>query len=424
MKRQPAHRYLAAVWAIVFGLFFGHPSYAEDPWQTGLPENKSLPLKSGPVIFDFIGSYSGQGYATGTDASGFNNPGRFDARLFLDGEKMGLWKGFSVESTVEYRVGDDYPIRGGVLTPPNTASSLPIINGDILGVRSLMLKQKLSDKLIMTFGRADTIDAEKQGYGMTRWWNVSFTAPPIHAMTTPPVTPMLAGVTILGGKKKPTFNVEVMDNRSTPTLTGLDDLFSQGMTIAPAIIQPVEVRKQTGRLLFRYAYTNSDLTAFDSPYVLVPPSGLQTQKKHGSWEYVLEYEQRLGMDGFKGWKPTSAFVGIGQADAATAPFSFTSKFGVNGTSPLAKDSGENWGVGFFFNHTSKDFKGFLSPVFQLQSEPGFEAYCNVHLTKFLAIGGDVQVIQPGIMERTAQNPRGAVTNGVATLLGVRMFIKY
>jgi porin len=423
MNHQPSHRYLAALSAIVFWLSFGHPARAEDPWQSGLPENKSLPLKSGPVIFDFIGSYNGQGYATRTDAGGFNNPGRFDGRLLFDGEKLGLWKGFFLDTTVEYRVGDDYPIAGGVLVPPNTAASLPLIKGDMLGLRSLMLKQKLGDKVILSLGRADTIDAEKQGYGMTRWWNVSFTAPAIHAMTTPPVTPMLAGITILGGKKTPTFNLEVMDNRSLPTTTGFP-LFSQGITIAPAIIQPVEVRKQPGRVLFRYAYTNSDLTDFSSSYVFVPPNGLQAQKTHGSWEYVLDYDQHLSVNGFKGWKPTFAFAGIGQADSATAPVSFSAKFGVNGTSPLAKGDGENWGMAFFFNHMSNDFKGFLSPLFLLQGEQGFEAYCNVHLTKFLAIGGDVQVIQPGIMGRTAQNPRGTVTNGVATVLGVRMFIKY
>ena len=77
------------------------------------------------------------------DGKEFANGGKADLRIRLDGQKLGLWRGFFITSHVEYNYGNDVnqAARGLNIIPINTAMAYPSAKSNMF---SLLFTQAFS----------------------------------------------------------------------------------------------------------------------------------------------------------------------------------------------------------------------------------------------------------------------------------------
>ncbi len=384
-------------------------------------------LKSGPVIVNFDASIFAQDFFNSNDKGGVDVPGRFDLDVKYDGEKGGLWKGFSIDAHAIYRFGDDYQSnRGGVLTPYNTAASLPLADSGEFAFTNLNFTQKFNDDFILQFGRVDFVLGAEMGYGINSFWSASYASPLINVMTTPIVTPLLLGLTWVGKDNRPTVVVQVFDTRNTPTESGLNDLFSDGTTSSLILIQDTNFWSKKGSIVARAAYTSKTVTDFDNPIIAIPGEGLTPITTHGTWDATLSYIQTVGAaaKASNNWGVKEFFLNLGVAPETNTPFSFTTTVGIRGTSPLGDNGENNWGLGFYYNALSNSLEDSIRPTVELTDEYAPMAYFDWKPNSWFSIGADAQLVSPAV--KSTFNPvTGATTNNDTVLiLGLRTVFSY
>lgn len=386
-------------------------------------QTDTRPLKSGPVIVDFDAAIFAQDFSS--DTLGVNVPGRSDLDVKYDGEKGGLWKGFSIDAHAIYRFGDDYQSnRGGVLTPYNTAASLPVGESNQLVLTNLNFSQNFNDKFILQFGRYDFVLSADLGYGITRFWSAAYDSPLINVMTTPLVTPLLLGFTWVGTDNRPTVVVQVYDTRNTPTESGLDDLFSDGTSTSLIIVQDTNFWSKKGSVVFRGAYTSKTVTDFDNPIIDVPGEGLFPETTHGTWDATLSYTQSLGGKPSNKWEMKEFFLNLGVAPQTNTPFGYTTTLGIRGTSPLGYNGENNWGLGFYYHALSTSLENDLRPTVELKDEYATMAYFDWRPNRWFSLGANAQLVSPAIS--STFNPTTGVTteNDTVLILGLRAVFSY
>ena len=388
-------------------------------------QTDSLPLKSGPIIVDFDASIFAQDFYGSTDAGGVDVPGRLDLDITYDGDKAGFWKGFSIDAHAMYRFGDDFQSnRGGVLTPYNTTAGLPLGDSGQLALTNLNFTQNFNDKFILQVGRLDFVLAAGMGYGRTRFWSASYASPLINVMTTPMVTPLLVGLTWVGTEKRPTVVVQVFDTRNTPTVSGLDDLFSDGTSTSVVLVQNTDFWSKKGSIVFRGAYTSKTVTDFDNPIIDIPGEGLMPETHNGTWDATLGYTQTLGGKASDRWDVTEFFLNLGVAQQSTTPFGYTVTVGIRGTSPLGYNGEKNWGLGFYYNGLSSGLENSIRPLVELKNEYAPMAYFDWRPNRWFSIGADAQLVSPAVS--SIHDPESGTTtkNGTVLILGLRAVFSY
>ena len=388
-------------------------------------QTDSLPLKSGPVIVDFDTSIFAQDFFNSTDTRGVDVPGRFDLDVAYDGDKGGLWKGFSLDVHAIYRFGDDYQSnRGGVLTPYNTAASLPVSEGGQFALTNLNFSQNFNDKFILQFGRFDFVLGADLGYGIYRFWTAAYASPLINVMTTPLVTPLLLGLTWVGTENRPTVVVQVFDTRNTPTESGLDDLFSDGTTTALILVQDTKFWSKKGSVVFRAAYTSKTVTDFDNPIIDIPGEGLMPETTNGTWDATLSYTQTFGAKASDNWGVKEFFLNLGVAPQANTPFGNTTTVGIRGTSPLGYNGENNWGLGFYYQTLSTGLENSIRPTVELKDEYASIAYFDWHPNSWFLVGANAQLVSPAISSTFDPVSGTTTNNGTVLILGLRMVFSY
>ncbi|NIA02669.1 MAG: hypothetical protein GWO88_00425 [Planctomycetia bacterium] len=395
-------------------------------WPTTVTaDTDSLPLKSGPVIVDFDAAIFAQDFFNSSDTGDVDIPGRLDLDVKYDGDKGGLWKGFSIDLHALYRFGDDYESnRGGVLSPYNTAAALPVSESDTFALTNLNFSQNFNDKFILQFGRVDFVLAADMGYGIKSFWNASYASPLINVMTTPMVTPLLLGLTWVGTENRPTVVVQVFDTRNTPTESGLDDLFSDGTSTALVVVQDTNFWSKKGSVVFRAAYTSKTVTDFENPIIDVPGEGLFPETTHGTWDATLGYTQTLGGKASNNWDVKEFFLNLGVAPQTNTPFGYTTTLGIRGTSPLGYNGENNWGLGYYYNALSTSLEDSIRPTVELKDEYAPMAYFDWKPNRWFSIGVDAQLVSPAV--KSTFNPvTGTTTNNDTVLiLGLRTVFSY
>ena len=388
-------------------------------------QTDTLPLKSGRVIVDFDASFFAQDFFGSTDTGGVDIPGRLDLDVTYDGDKAGLWKGFSIDVHAIYRFGDDYQSnRGGVLTPYNTTASLPVPESGQLSLTNLNFSQNFNDKFILQAGRFDFVLGADLGYGRTRFWNAAYASPVINIMTTPIVTPLLVGLTWVGTENRPTVVVQVFDTRNTPTESSLDNLFSDGTTTAVILVQDTKFWSKKGSVVFRAAYTSKTVTDFDNPIIYVPGEGLIPETTNGAWDATLGYTQTLGGKASDNWDVKEFFLNLGVAPQTNTPFGYTATAGIRGTSPLGYNGENNWGLGFYYHALSTSLEKSIRPTVELKDEFALMAYFNWQPNSWFSIGADAQLVSPAVSSIFDPVSGTTTNNGNVLILGLRTVFSY
>jgi len=351
------------------------------------------------------------GFAQGTAAGGLRHQtvlnGKFESKLKFDLEKLWGWHHWSAEAKVEYRFGAPVLTGTGALNTVNTDVTIPAAQGSIAAVTALnftrvfSLNAKKGDEISISFGRYNTLEIQEKffgGLGLEKFFNAAQIGPMTGLRQVPNVT---NGASIDYARHGESFiSFGVLDPNDTSTTVGLHHVFHDGITLAPVINIPSKWFGKDGKHSFSYTVTTKKYTPFDAiKHVIIPGPPLNpVQPQAGS--YSISYVGRqflVERSKDDGW---GVFTQLSVADQDTSPVTRFVDIGLGGNGLFKRRSQDDFGIAYAYTGLSRVLKANLNLValgnVQPRAEHQFEGFYSLHLTPWLRLTGDLQVLRPTV----------------------------
>ncbi len=376
---------------------FGGPVH-DRPKLTGDWLGVRSGLRDGGITVDVSTTQFYQGVTTGGLEQAFAYGGRNDYFLTLDGEKLGLWKGFSVRLHGETRYGESANFITGALSPVNEYLLVPGSDGVVSGLTGVEFSQFIGENTLVLAGKINLLDHILQpltgATGLEGFQNVSLIFNPILARTLPYSTFGVGGTYLKDGH--PVLAVSVFDAIDRSTTGVFDNLFGNGAVVFATAVLPTTVFGLPGHYGVEGAYSSGRYTNIDrSPY-LDPVTGLvaPSPPKTGSWAVGGLFDQAVWASPDDPTRVWGVFGKFGIADDNPNPIRWTATGGVGGVSPIPGRARDTFGVGYFHLGISDTLKRGARPLTPLRNEQGVEVYYNARVTPWFQLTPDLQVIDP------------------------------
>ncbi|MCE9607037.1 MAG: carbohydrate porin [Planctomycetia bacterium] len=376
---------------------FGGP-LRERPKLTGDWLGGRSRLRDRGITLDVSSTQYYQGVAAGGREQAFQFGGRNDYFLNLDGEKLGLWTGLSVDLHGEARYGESVNALAGTLLAPNFMLSVPLADGSITALTGVTFTQYLTDDFLVYGGKVNTQDDTEQpltGAGnLSGFQNTAMLYNPVYARTIPYST-YGAGFTCFRNEEA-LFSACVYDTNDTPTTSGFDTFFNNGATVYAELNFPTTFFDRPGNhgLSGTYSsgrYSNLTPSAYLDPiegFVVVSPT------KTGSWCVAYNFDQALYVSPDDPERMWGVFGNFGIADKNPSPVRWFASVGISGASRITGRIGDTFGAAYYYLGVSEPLKDLFPVLLPLRDERGVEFYYNMALTPSCHITPDLQVITP------------------------------
>lgn len=363
-------------------------------------------LKGKGVELEFKLSQFYQGVASGGVRHDKEYNGKFQTVAKFDLGKLAGWKFWSVDIRTETRFGG--PLLGGTgtINPTNTAVMIPAAAGNIFAVtavnftRLIPLDLKKGNLLAISFGRYNLVDLADEdffsGGGTERFLNIA----PIGPLTVLRQVPLITNAVTFAYIKhgEPFFTFALLDTNDHSTTTGIPDLFQDGVTFSPGVNFSAKYFGKSAKHSFGGAITTKAYTPFDAirQVILPGPPINPIQPKRGSWSvnYVFRqyFVERARSDGW------GFFSQVSFADKATSPVTTFFNAGLGGNGLFKSRRGDEFGISYAYTDVSKVLKDNLDLLTQGGRRPRpehqLETFYNFHITPWLRLTGDLQIIRP------------------------------
>jgi porin len=252
----------------------------------------------------------------------------------------------------------------------------------------------------LSFGRYNLLDSLDEdffaGGGTERFLNIAQIGPLTVLRQVPLITNAVNFAYIKGGEPFITFSV--MDPNDHSLDPGLSDLFADGVTFSPGLTLPAKYGGKSAQHSFGLAITTKKYTPFDAiRQVIIPgPPLFPIEPQGGSWsvnyvfrQYIVERAAR------DGW---GLFTQVSAADRATSPITAFFDVGLGGNGLFAARPRDEFGVAYAYTDLSEELKDNLDlPALgleRLRAEHQLEVFYDVHITPWLQLTGDLQIIRP------------------------------
>lgn len=314
----------------------------------------------------------------------------------LDGEKLGLWHGFFINIHGESRYGESANFDTGALSPVNEAMLVPLETGSVTALTGVKFIQYLSENTEIYAGKINLLfDVRQPLTGATLldgFMNSSLIFNTILARTLP-YSSYGAGFVYLQDNN-PVVILSAYDTSNTPTTSGFDNFFDNGVLLFGILNLPTQFAGLPGHQGLQGVYSSGTYTNLTpSPY-LDPVSGLvfPSPPKRGSWALAYNFDQAFWVSPEDPKKVWGVFGNLGIADDNPNPMQWYASAGISGTSPFRKQ--DTFGVGYFHLGTSGALRDNAVPGSPLGNEDGVELYYNARITPWFQITPDLQVISP------------------------------
>ena len=334
------------------------------------------------------------GMVSGQGSHEWQHGGKADLYLTLDGARLGLWPGLSVNIHGDQNFGHSANGFGSALIPINTGLAFPDTQGFDL---CLEIVQKLSDTLTLKFGKLSMLDAAKAtplkgGGGIDTFMNTALAAP-----ITGLLPPEILGAFLVGVNTPVTWSLAVYDPQSAVQKTGLEKPFSEGVSFrasATLSSRPFGVQGYYG---FKAMY--STLRGFDlntAPDLLLPPASQRVLATRSNPYFLgISIQQYLVQDPDEARKGWGFFGEIGFSDGNPTPQQWAGLAGIGGSGLFPGRDSDRWGIAYFQNSPSSDLTRGLR-LLPLGNEQGVEAFYNLAVTPWLHVSADCQWVTPWV----------------------------
>jgi len=197
---------------------------------------------------------------------------------------------------------------------------------------------------------------------------------------------------------EPFITFSLMDPNDHSTDPGLSDLFADGVTFAPGINFSSKHFGKTSKHTIGGAITTKEYTPFDAiRQVIIPgPPIHPIEPEAGSWSLSYTYRQYLVERATRdGW---GVFGQVSFADKGTSPITTFFDVGLGGNGLVASRPRDEFGVAYAYTDMSDVLKDNLDLLplggRRLRVEHQVEVFYNLHVTPWLQLTGDLQIIRP------------------------------
>ncbi|WP_373651761.1 carbohydrate porin [Schlesneria sp. DSM 10557] len=355
-------------------------------------------LRESGITADLSTTQFYQGVASGGLNQVFRYGGRNDYFVNIDGEKAGLWKGAFVTLHGETRYGETIDKYGGTFMPPNLMLDVPQAYGSVTALTEFKLTQFLSESFLVYGGRLNMFDTFVQpitgATALNGFMNTAMMFNPVYARTVPYST-YGAGFAVLKDLK-PVFSAAVVDTHNTPTVTGFNTLFDNGVTLLAELKVPTQFFGMPGHQGVAGTYSTGSYSDLEpTPYFdPIAGLGLIASKQHGSWCFTYGFDQALYTSPSDPRKVWGVFGNFGVSDANPNPVPTFFNVGLSGTSLIPQRLQDSCGFGYYYVEVSESLKDLAPRVLRLQDEQGVELYYNYQVNPWFHVTPDIQLVSP------------------------------
>ena len=325
--------------------------------------------------------------------------GRMDYLVNIDGQKAGLWKGLFVDLHGESIYGNSINPYAGTLSPVSIAEEVPVPNGYVTALTRVKFTQFLSEQFAVFGGKLNLLDEFNQPFtggarGVNGFWNGSMVFNPVLTRTIPYSTYGFGGAYLKN--LQPVASMMVLDANNTPTVSGFNSFFDNGVVLVPQVNLPTQFFGLPGHqgIVGTWSsrkYTSTDRSAFLNVLQGAPISTLQTA---GAWSMAYMFDQALYVSPCDPKRMWGMFGNLGIADTNPSPVRWFANLGVGGSSPLQGRKLDTFGLGYYYLGLNSSFKNLAPVALPLRDEHGLEAFYNIGVSPWCHITPDVQFILP------------------------------
>jgi porin len=347
-----------------------------------------------------------QGVSSGGTGTSSEYNGTAQAKVDFDFGKLAGWNDWSTEIKAEMRFGGPLVTNTGTISPVNTAAIIPGTDGTVFALTAVNVTRlfpvnlKEGKLVVLSFGRYNLVDLIDEdffgGGGTERFFNLAQIGPLTVLRQVPLIANAVNLAYVRGGE--PFFTFSLMDPNDHSTDAGLSDLFADGVTFAPGLNLPAKYFGKTAKHTFGGAITTKAYTPFDAIHqAIIPgPPINPVEPQRGSWSLNYTFRQyiveRAARDGW-------GFFGQGSlADQATSPVTTFFDVGLGGNGLFPARRGDEFGLSYAYTDLSDELKDNLDLLSlggrRLQVEHQLEVFYNLHVTPWLQLTGNLQVLRP------------------------------
>lgn len=355
-------------------------------------------LSDSGITIDISSTQYYQGVASGGQEQSFQYGGRDDYFLNFECEKLGFCPGLSLTLHGETRYGESVNSLAGTLAAPNLLLAVPQPDGAVTALTSVTFTQIVTEEFQVYGGKMNTLDDYPQpltgANSLTGFQNTAMLYNPVYARTIPYST-FAAGFSCLEDEES-VFSVIVYDTNDTPTVSGFDTFFDNGVSIYAEMIRPTTFFNRPGHQGISGTFSNGKYTSLTPTTYLDPIEGVVVvpATETGSWCVTYNFDQALWVSPEDPERMWGVFGNFGIADNNPSPVRWFASAGLSGVSRFAGRDTDSFGVAYFFVGVSEALKTLAPTVLPLRDEQGVELYYNVAVTPWCQITPDLQVIDP------------------------------
>ncbi|HEY4260148.1 MAG TPA: carbohydrate porin [Schlesneria sp.] len=373
-------------------------------------------LRDCGVTFDASSTQYYQGDVAGGLSRAFEYGGRADYFLNVNGEKLGLPKGFFIDLHAETRYGESANGLPGTFLPTNLMLAFPQPTGSVTALTGVKFTQFLSENTMVFAGKINVFDGFKQqltgAAGIDGFMNTSLMFNPVYIRTVPYST-LGAGFAYLKNYE-PVVSALILDTNNTPTVSGFETFFNNGATFLWQVNVPTQFWELPGHQGLSGSYSSGSYNNIQgSPYLnpisgtVTVPTGVDT----GSWSFAYNYDQAFYVSPDNPQRVWGVFGNLGVADGQPSPIRWFSSVGLAGASPLTTRKLDTFGIGYSYLGLSDRLKG--GAFVPVQNEQAIELFYNIGVTRWFHVTPDIQILDP-FLQRTS----------TALLVGMRAKIDF
>jgi porin len=366
-----------------------------------------------------------QGVATGGIHDVGEYSGRDDYFINIDGEKLGLWKGFFITLHGETRYGDTVNLDTGAIIPVNMPEITPKATGSETALTAVKFTQALSENFVTFAGKLNMFDEFKMPFTGDRlfdgFWNLGMSFPLVVARTLPYST-LGAGAAVLQDGV-PVFTVMVLDTNNTPTTSGFDTLFSNGVTIFANATLPTKFFGLGGSQGISGTFSSGKYNDLSPTAYFDPEQGLVIVPEftRDSWCVFYTGTQELWADPKNPKHASGVFTNIGVADDGPSPIRFTADVALYGSSPITSRPLDRFGVGYAITRYSSPIRDFAPNLLPITNDQSIELFYTIGVTPWFHVTPDLQVVFPA---REQTLPPNAQPIDTSLVLGINAKIDF
>ena len=264
---------------------------------------------------------------------------------------------------------------------------------------SLYFTQQFGRTASLMLGRINVVDLLARdpffgGWGIHRFDNIAFVAPPSGLLP-----PVVVGGMLAVARAPWTYSVMVYDPNDMTAEYWDAHLFQNGISTQAGATWLGTVAERATNLGVTATYSTEE--GADLSEVLLPPE-LRGGTKKGSWGAGVQLGHMIAPSKVLPGRGLGVYGRVALSDGNP---NFIRAFLVGGLAAhgmVASRPYDSVGLGYYFYNFSNELQDALAPVIGVGDEQGFETFYNLAVAPWFRVGANLQVVNPATRDtRTA-----------------------